>query len=428
MTATLAAPVRLARDVKHSRFLALAAPVASAEAALGFLQDVADADATHNCWAYRIGDAYRSSDDGEPAGTAGRPILAAIDGQGFDRVMVVVTRWFGGVKLGAGGLVRAYGGTAAEALRTAQRRELVAEAEVVLACGFEDIAGVHAALAAFDDTKRRALQPWRRFAWSRGTASTPEGAPARRERDRVRFATEERRTARGGRYAEPRPRSQDARPNGPACPGRRHAPEGVLVAGWSPWRVDVIHLSLPSPSAGVDEGFDKAARSMPRRVPVMVTWRWAATPRASSRDASRERVVPTWQTVRHLGGLDQAFYERTRSGELVALTRYELLRRVVGSSMSVRAQHDEGGGALPVVRHRRGWQYTGSASAVRAAWCGRPATGPHLAAEKDASRPNALTARMGAIRTCRACPRAHERGRVRGGGATAVASARTASV
>ncbi len=153
MTDTLAAPVRLAREVRHSRFLALAAPVETAEAALAFLDEVADPAASHNCWAYRIGDAYRSSDDGEPAGTAGRPILAAIDGQGFDRVMVVVTRWFGGIKLGAGGLVRAYGGTAAEALRTAPRRELVDEAEVLLSCGFDDLAGVHAALPAFAATK-----------------------------------------------------------------------------------------------------------------------------------------------------------------------------------------------------------------------------------------------------------------------------------
>jgi hypothetical protein len=90
-------------------------------------------DATHNCWAWRIGGDYRSSDDGEPAGTAGRPILAAIDGQGFDRVMVVVTRWFGGIKLGAGGLVRAYGGAAAECLRTAPRVPLVGMRTLVLA-------------------------------------------------------------------------------------------------------------------------------------------------------------------------------------------------------------------------------------------------------------------------------------------------------
>ena len=119
MLDTLAQPVSHTLEVKHSRFIAHTAPIDSAAAAMAILQQVAAADATHNCWAYRYGRDYRSSDDGEPAGTAGRPILAAIDGQGFDRVMVVVTRWFGGIKLGAGGLVRAYGGAAAECLRTA---------------------------------------------------------------------------------------------------------------------------------------------------------------------------------------------------------------------------------------------------------------------------------------------------------------------
>jgi uncharacterized YigZ family protein len=147
MSDTLAAPASHLLEVKHSRFLARAAPVDGAEEALRFLADIADPDATHNCWAYRIGQDYRSSDDGEPAGTAGRPILAAIDGQGFDRVMVVVTRWFGGVKLGAGGLVRAYGGAAAECLRTASRRPLVMLREVELRAPFDDLGSVHAALA-----------------------------------------------------------------------------------------------------------------------------------------------------------------------------------------------------------------------------------------------------------------------------------------
>ena len=154
MTDTLAAPATHVLEVKHSRFLALAAPVADAAAALAWLEHVADRAATHNCWAYRIGQDYRSSDDGEPAGTAGRPILAAIDGQGFDRVIVVVTRWYGGIKLGAGGLVRAYGGAAAECLRTAPRRPLVAMREVTVRCGFEDIGSVHSALAAFGAEKR----------------------------------------------------------------------------------------------------------------------------------------------------------------------------------------------------------------------------------------------------------------------------------
>ena len=104
---TLPHAVRHEIEVKHSRFLAIAGPATTPEAALAFIAAVGTADATHNCWAYRIGGLYRSSDDGEPAGTAGRPILAAIDGQGFDQVAVVVTRWYGGIKLGAGGLGRA---------------------------------------------------------------------------------------------------------------------------------------------------------------------------------------------------------------------------------------------------------------------------------------------------------------------------------
>lgn len=154
MSDTLAARVLHAIEVKHSRFLAQAAPVESPAAALDFLADVSDPDATHNCWAYRIGQDYRSSDDGEPAGTAGRPILAAIDGQGFDRVMVVVTRWYGGIKLGAGGLVRAYGGAAAECLRTAPRHPLVAMREVMVHAPFDDLGIVHAALGTHAADKR----------------------------------------------------------------------------------------------------------------------------------------------------------------------------------------------------------------------------------------------------------------------------------
>ena len=153
MLDTLAQPVQHVQDVKHSRFLAQAAPIEDAAAALAFIQQVGDPQATHNCWAYRYGSDYRSSDDGEPAGTAGRPILAAIDGQGLDRVVVVVTRWFGGIKLGAGGLVRAYGGTAAECLRTAPRLALTPMLELSLHCRFEDIGQVHALLSSHEASK-----------------------------------------------------------------------------------------------------------------------------------------------------------------------------------------------------------------------------------------------------------------------------------
>lgn len=151
---TLAGPADHTLEVKHSRFIAHAAPVDDADTAAAFMQRVHVADATHNCWAWRIGDAYRSSDDGEPAGTAGRPILAAIDGQGFDRVAVVVVRWYGGIKLGAGGLVRAYGGCAAECLRTAPRLPLVEMATMTLHAPFDALGSVHAALPAALATKR----------------------------------------------------------------------------------------------------------------------------------------------------------------------------------------------------------------------------------------------------------------------------------
>src|SRR5690606_37608671 len=81
MPFTLTQPCRHQEDIKKSRFLALAAPVESPGQALAFVQDASDPAATHNCWAYRIGQDYRFNDDGEPGGTAGRPILQAIEGQ-----------------------------------------------------------------------------------------------------------------------------------------------------------------------------------------------------------------------------------------------------------------------------------------------------------------------------------------------------------
>ena len=153
MSDTLATAATHVLEVKHSRFIVQAAPAASPEAALAFLAQVADPEATHNCWAYRIGAEYRSSDDGEPSGTAGRPILAASEGQGYDQVMAVVTRWYGGIKLGAGGLVRAYGGAAAECLRRAERRPLIAMRQLRLACPFDDIGALHAALTTVDARK-----------------------------------------------------------------------------------------------------------------------------------------------------------------------------------------------------------------------------------------------------------------------------------
>ncbi len=150
---TLAAAAEFAQEIRKSRFRAAAAPIADAEQASGFIRAASDPTATHNCWAWRFGGEYRSSDDGEPGGSAGRPILAAIDGQGLDRVVVVVTRWFGGVKLGVGGLVRAYGGSAAECLRTAARVPLVASAVVAIDCDYATLALLYARLGEFAAVK-----------------------------------------------------------------------------------------------------------------------------------------------------------------------------------------------------------------------------------------------------------------------------------
>lgn len=143
---TLAQPCRHQQDIKKSRFLALATPVDTPEQALAFVREAGDPTATHNCWAYRIGMDYRFNDDGEPGGTAGRPILQAIEGQDMDRVVVLVTRWYGGIKLGAGGLVRAYGGTAAECLRCAERTPIVAMARLGVHCDFAELALLKARL------------------------------------------------------------------------------------------------------------------------------------------------------------------------------------------------------------------------------------------------------------------------------------------
>ncbi|GMU44904.1 MAG: YigZ family protein [Xanthomonadales bacterium] len=136
MSCTLAAPASFEQQIQKSRFLARAWPVADADSAMAHVADCAREDASHHCWAWRIGQHYRFHDAAEPAGTAGRPILQAIDGQALDQVVAVVSRWFGGIKLGAGGLVRAYGGTAAECLRLAARRALIDYEEFLVGVPF----------------------------------------------------------------------------------------------------------------------------------------------------------------------------------------------------------------------------------------------------------------------------------------------------
>ena len=108
-------------EEKRSRFLAAVRPVADPDEAMAFVAARRKEmwDARHHCFAYVIGDhgeITRCSDDGEPSGTAGRPILDVLTGEGLTNVLAVVTRYFGGVLLGTGGLVRAYSGAVREAL------------------------------------------------------------------------------------------------------------------------------------------------------------------------------------------------------------------------------------------------------------------------------------------------------------------------
>ena len=107
---------------KKSRFIATVRPVSSEEEALAFLEETRKKywDARHNCYAYSVGmnrEYTRCSDDGQPSGTAGRPMLDVILGEDIYNVAVVVTRYFGGVLLGTGGLVRAYSKAVQEGFR-----------------------------------------------------------------------------------------------------------------------------------------------------------------------------------------------------------------------------------------------------------------------------------------------------------------------
>ena len=143
---TLATAFEYEEEIKKSRFIVKAFPVQSVERCFSILEEIKDPSANHNCWAYRIGDQYRFSDDGEPGGTAGKPILNAIEKQNLDQVFVVVIRFFGGIKLGAGGLIRAYGGSAARCLQKANRIEMIRLVTLSIRFGYPNLGGVQSVL------------------------------------------------------------------------------------------------------------------------------------------------------------------------------------------------------------------------------------------------------------------------------------------
>ncbi len=151
---TLTTPFRWqAEPIKGSRFLVVLHPVHDGEDA----RSVVDAlrtefrDASHHVWAWRLADGTtRCDDDGEPGGSAGRPVLAQLEGHDTADVVAVVMRWFGGTKLGVGGLMRAYGGSAGKALDAAPRVVVAPQAELALTFDYGVTNAVDAVLAAHD--------------------------------------------------------------------------------------------------------------------------------------------------------------------------------------------------------------------------------------------------------------------------------------
>lgn len=143
-------------EIKKSRFITYLAHTPNVEAAKAFVQSIKDKhhDARHNCWAFVAGRPEDSmkwgfSDDGEPSGTAGKPILAQLAGSGVGEITAVVTRYSGGIKLGTGGLVKAYGGGVQQALTVLQTKEKLITSELLISCEYNQVSLVESLVAEF---------------------------------------------------------------------------------------------------------------------------------------------------------------------------------------------------------------------------------------------------------------------------------------
>lgn len=152
-----AARHRVTQEIERSRFITTVAHAPTIEDARAFIASVREEfpDATHNCWAYVVGPpgstaAIGMSDDGEPHGTAGRPMLTTLLHGGVGDIAVVVTRYFGGIKLGTGGLVRAYSGSVKHALETLPTRERVDSTTLDVEIDYASITPVRQLLAAHE--------------------------------------------------------------------------------------------------------------------------------------------------------------------------------------------------------------------------------------------------------------------------------------
>ena len=152
-----AAPVIVVEEIKKSRFITLLAHTDGVEAAKAFVESVKTEhpDARHHCVAWVAGAPNDSqqlgfSDDGEPAGTAGKPMLAQLMGSGIGEITAVVVRYYGGILLGTGGLVKAYGGGVNQALRQLTTQRKTPLTEYTLQCEYGQLAGIEALLGQFD--------------------------------------------------------------------------------------------------------------------------------------------------------------------------------------------------------------------------------------------------------------------------------------
>lgn len=141
-----AQPHQFEEEIKKSRFITYLAHTPSLEAAKAFVDSIKEKhnDARHNCWAFiasRPEDStqWGCSDDGEPSGTAGRPMLAQLSGSGIGEITAVITRYSGGIKLGTGGLVKAYGGGVKQALEGLITLEKIPQSELCLECAYEQV-------------------------------------------------------------------------------------------------------------------------------------------------------------------------------------------------------------------------------------------------------------------------------------------------
>jgi len=138
MAVSLKKPVFYELEIKKSRFLAWVEPVADAEAAKARLAACRSAHpgARHICFVFSVPGTSGMSDDGEPSGTAAKPMVNVLNHKGLVSVMAIVVRYFGGIKLGAGGLSRAYGGAVAKALEQAEYQAVERQWSILIRCPF----------------------------------------------------------------------------------------------------------------------------------------------------------------------------------------------------------------------------------------------------------------------------------------------------